>query len=500
MFSPREYFTPRLPPYPGPFPVGTVEIEIPAPWPKAYPEIQSSVETLLFRLFYPVSADVFEACEAQHPFWFPEDRREYLRALVDFTNRPAIAGNLISRIPYITDTVLPCKANLPLKAAPEGQKWPVVLFSHGLGGTRNTYSQFCGSMASHGFIVIAPEHREHSAPLTHVRDFSAKGWVQKRVHYRREMEINQDARILRTYQLVQRSREIVSILRVLLVQQPELLPIDRAAVEAGRQIDPIKFDWSQVNTKLDEVILSGHSFGASTVVSLAKGAYHHVEMLFETKDSVPISNVLGFERVPSNLETPIIDREDEFLRPVSTPALLLLDPWGIPVYHTMSIPLTVPTLANMSQPFYNWGANMKLIYQLLSNSAVEESAKPVPPIKTHLFLTQPSAHASQSDLTLLFPTLSRVLFKIPGCSAENQTAVMDMNVTSCVEFLREQGISSYDVTAEGAEGLMKAETSEHPVHEPNDKLTKGYLVADGKIQGWSRLDVKDGISVVNILE
>ena len=46
------------------------------------------------------------------------------------------------------------------KAAPnKDQKWPLIVFSHGLGCARFTYSQICYDLASYGFMVIAPEHR-----------------------------------------------------------------------------------------------------------------------------------------------------------------------------------------------------------------------------------------------------------------------------------------------------------------------------------------------------
>jgi platelet-activating factor acetylhydrolase len=45
-------------------------------------------------------------------------------------------------------------------AAPHvARTWPLVLFSHGLGCCRTTYSRVCYDMASHGFVVVAVEHR-----------------------------------------------------------------------------------------------------------------------------------------------------------------------------------------------------------------------------------------------------------------------------------------------------------------------------------------------------
>ncbi|KDQ64315.1 hypothetical protein JAAARDRAFT_27943 [Jaapia argillacea MUCL 33604] len=44
-------------------------------------------------------------------------------------------------------------------------QWPLVLFSHGLCGTRTTYSNLCTRLAASGRIVLAFEHRDGSAPV-----------------------------------------------------------------------------------------------------------------------------------------------------------------------------------------------------------------------------------------------------------------------------------------------------------------------------------------------
>src|SRR6186713_714484 len=80
-----------------------------------------------------------------------------------------------TKVPAIRDAPL-------LTPSTASKRWPVVVFSHGLGGLRNTYSHICGSLASHGAVVVALEHRDGSAPVSFVRDMN--GVPIKNVEYR----------------------------------------------------------------------------------------------------------------------------------------------------------------------------------------------------------------------------------------------------------------------------------------------------------------------------
>lgn len=66
---------------------------------------------------------------------------------------------------------IPITPNLPLRPTEPGERpYPLVIFSHGICGTRSTYSQWCQALASEGYVVLAVEHADGSSPCVLLPD------------------------------------------------------------------------------------------------------------------------------------------------------------------------------------------------------------------------------------------------------------------------------------------------------------------------------------------
>jgi platelet-activating factor acetylhydrolase len=126
----------------------------------------------------------------------------------------------------------------------EASQFPVIIFSHGLGGNRLIYSSICSDLASHGFIVAAIEHRDGSASL-------AKGVEDEWIKYD---NVPPEVWGFRHHQL----RHRVSEVELCLAGLDELANID--SDNAGPNFK------GKLNMK--SVVMAGHSFGGATTVSL----------------------------------------------------------------------------------------------------------------------------------------------------------------------------------------------------------------------------------------
>lgn len=209
-------------------------------------------------------------------FHLEEEEEDGGGGRVEFNVRvyyPAAADAPVRRSPYLrhgteTARAFAAFAGLPafvmehmalqrVRLAAEGEgvaaaadRHPLVLFSHGLGGTCCCYQAVIAELASHGMVVLAVEHNDLSAAVTVLKGGRARPYRQLRdlMSERGATEFE-----VRSGQLRRRARELVLALDW--AQESD----EAAALFAGR-VDARR------------AAAAGHSFGAATCLAAAEAA------------------------------------------------------------------------------------------------------------------------------------------------------------------------------------------------------------------------------------
>ena len=150
-----------------------------------------------------------------------------------------------------------------------------MVFSHGLGGTRNAYSHLTGSLASHGLVVVAPEHRDGSAPISFIR--SPNGVPAKAVDYRAlPHKPTPELEEARNKQLAIRLWEMGLLHEALLKLDDNPAQLHNIADRTSKDPVPLSMFASTLDVHTPgKISWSGHSFGAATVVQFIKSVYYH---------------------------------------------------------------------------------------------------------------------------------------------------------------------------------------------------------------------------------
>lgn len=506
---------PGFPDYTGPHKVGTIDVEIPvieldAPSPPP----DESIDTVQFRIFYPCEV---EPKTSKQINWLPSPQRAHVAAYTKFLGAGSTLAEVIAWVSFLTFfcfrvviradllhrffprllyyITIPARKNAPV-LEPAAKRWPVMIFSHGLGGSRNAYSHLAGSVASHGVIVIAPEHRDGSAPISYIREVpmakdngekSSVAKTRRVVPYTKISHTpSPEVDAARTAQLKIRLWELGCV-------HDALLKIDEGVKLTNLNNSSAHF-LPNFNGKMEvhepgKITFAGHSFGAATVAQFVKSTFYSAETSNAPASYEPVFTPTSRSAITGQI-TP------------NTP-VILLDIWCMPLRSKSTrwlwnkpFPCYAPggpggcaLLAIESQAFFNWKVHLKTTQRLLSPNpasdaqTIKDDGRPGP----HFYYPTASAHLSQSDFGVLFPWFTKKIFAI-----EEPERIMKLNVRAILKLLRERHIPVSPTSAADMELGSEADM----VTKDDQKI----FSTDGAIRGWNYLTIDVNDPAVTDLE
>jgi platelet-activating factor acetylhydrolase len=333
-----------------------------------------------------------------------------------------------------------------------------MLFSHGLGGSRNAYSHICGSLASHGIVVVAPDHRDGSAPISFIHG-SGSAKPIKSVDYKRiDHKPSSDVYAARDEQLRVRLSEMGLIHSALLkidTRQRLTNVAGDAKTSAGKDMLTMFAHLLAIHEP-GSISFAGHSFGAATTLQLVKSVFYN--------------NTSG---APASYKPLFTTRLDSALKAQITPTspVLLLDLWTLPIQSPATAWLrsqSMPSYASsngkggsnilsiLSEGFFKWSTNMNETVRLLAPP--KQTGQQQRQQGANIFYPIHSAHLSQSDFGILFPWATMKFFGV-----KEPERVLRLNTRAALQVLRNSGVEVANTSiadlelGEGKEGVVNDE-------------------------------------------
>jgi len=225
---------PRFPPSQG-IPVGVLDVRVPGE------------HGVMGRVYYPAEDGSGE--QSNDPYF----RAKAVDGVVAWLGKfPKWLFSTLSR-----PRSRPFQEGAMMKAPPVGKEHPVLVFSHGLGGTCEMYSELCSSLAAQGALVIALEHEDGSASYALQADGRELLYRHPPNHIAPTAE---NTRRWRAPQLLQRVQEI----------EAAVAWLQDCATGNGRLHEMLKMCHQQ------QPVLIGHSFGGAATVLAAQHLQEHL--------------------------------------------------------------------------------------------------------------------------------------------------------------------------------------------------------------------------------
>lgn len=390
---------------------------------------------------------------------------------------------------YVT---IPVHSNADVLEPPtESKRWPVMMFSHGLGGSRNAYSHICSSLASHGVVVVAPEHRDGSCPISFVHTPEEKEKMRrieyKKVPHKASTEVYE----ARDEQLRIRLWELGLI-------HDALLKIDNRVPLRNVAEDQKKSGGKDMLTMFSHLLdvhepgkisFAGHSFGGATTIQFVKSVYYHdatslksYRPLFSpTEDSNIVRQITP--------QTPVM-LLDLWTLPIQSPSTTWLRNKPMPCYDSPAGGSNL--LSILSEAFYKWSSNLNDTKRIVSKPTGSQNKFPNQP-GPHIFYPTASAHLSQSDFGVLFPWITTKVF-----GAKEPERVLRLNARAMLQIMRNADIevaatSKEDMELQDVEGLDKGVPQDEKILSHADESVRGWISLGTELYG-GKSEVEKGPS------
>ncbi|XP_071957634.1 platelet-activating factor acetylhydrolase-like [Antedon mediterranea] len=363
-----------IPPGRGPFVVGLADVMS-----------DNSINGTFTRLYYPTDLTADDLKQTKQPLWIPN--RAYSDSYSEFTSFTSKFSKWLFHLMFGSYRV-PAIQYANVRKLAENQTLPVVVFSHGLGAMRTTYTTICLELASQGFFVAAVEHRDKSACATYyLKDGdsadSESEYKEEYVKFIRVKDKTDEDFKIRNGQVNQRADECIKGLNLL------------EKINNGTEVRNYlggEFDLSQFKGLLDfdKLSMIGHSFGGGTAIQTLK-------------------------------------KEQRFKVGVA------FDPWMYPLEKPMLSTITQPLLIINSEHF-QWAANVAAMTYLVNPTNQIEDRK--------MLTLRETVHQSQSDFTFL---TSKFIGKLAGLQGDADPYVaMDNNNDALIAFISKHLGIDYD--------------------------------------------------------
>jgi platelet-activating factor acetylhydrolase len=340
---------------------------------------------------------------------------------------------------------MPVHQNADLLEAPtKSERWPVMMFSHGLGGSRNAYSHICGSLASHGVVVVAPDHRDGSSPLSIHNLPYAKEKI-KRVEYRPiAHQPSTEVYEARDEQLRIRLAEL-GLIHDALLQIDQGRKLQNVALDQPKKGDKDVLGMFSNRLNVHEpgaISFAGHSFGACTMIQFVKSVY------YRSDEAIPDYKPLYTPSADSSIVRQVTPANpvallDLWTLPIQSPDTAWLHSKPMPSYHAPTGGKNL--LAILSEGFFKWKSNFNEVKRIIAKPTDAKSQQPNQP-GPHIFYPVSSAHLSQSDFGVLFPWVTTKVF-----GAKEPERVLKLNTRAILQVMRDSGIRVANTSAQDLE-------------------------------------------------